>query len=82
MAKYEVCPRCKGEGVHTNPAIDGHGITAEEMNELGDDFREDYIAGVYDVPCECCHGKRVVTPEDLDDFHEMMEDVRMASMGY
>jgi RecJ-like exonuclease len=65
-ARYEVCDRCHGEGKHVNPAIDGNGITASEMDELGDDFREDYIAGVYDVACEECRGNRVVPVPDDD----------------
>lgn len=60
----EVCPRCRGEGKHVNPAIDGNGITQSEMAELGDDFREDYLAGVYDVPCEECGGLRVIDAVD------------------
>lgn len=63
-AKYEVCGRCEGSGSHTNPAVDGHGITADEMYELGDDFREDYLSGVYDVRCEECRGERVVLVVD------------------
>lgn len=58
--KFAVCPRCEGRGSHVNPAIDGNGITGDEMDELGDDFREDYLSGVYDVACEECHGERVV----------------------
>jgi hypothetical protein len=58
--RYAVCPRCEGRGSHVNPAVDGNGITAEEMDELGEDFREDYLSGVYDVRCEECGGNRVV----------------------
>lgn len=64
-AKFEVCTRCRGEGTHTNPSIDGNGITASEMDELGDDFREDYMDGVYDVSCSVCHGRRVVAVPDF-----------------
>lgn len=64
-AKNELCPRCDGEGSHTNPAIDGNGITASEMDELGDDFREDYMQGVYDVTCERCAGAKVIVVPDL-----------------
>lgn len=60
MTRWAICPTCEGNGTHVNPAIDGHGITAEEMYELGDDFREDYMRGVYDVSCEECKGMRVV----------------------
>lgn len=55
-----VCPRCDGDGKHVNPSIDGNGITAEEMEELGDDFREGYFSGRYDIRCECCNGEKVI----------------------
>lgn len=58
--RFAVCPTCEGRGTHVNPSIDAHGITAEEMDELGDDFREDYMGGVYDVACAECNGLRVV----------------------
>ena len=88
MNHWNVCPRCRGEGSYVNPAIDGNGITADEMAELGDDFREDYMAGTYDVPCELCHGRRVVTDEELKDWEdgeearaEMAAEARMMG-GY
>jgi len=58
--KWAVCPTCRGNGTHVNPSIDAHGITGEEMAELGEDFREDYVSGVYDIPCNECGGMRVV----------------------
>ena len=64
--KYAVCPRCEGRGSHVNPAVDGNGLTAEDFDELGDDFREGYFSGVYDVECSECHGQRVV-PQCLRD---------------
>jgi hypothetical protein len=73
MNHWNVCPRCGGEGSYVNPAIDGHGITAEEMHDLGDDFRDDYMAGVYDVPCDVCKGRRVVTDEELKDYEDGAE---------
>lgn len=76
-AKYEVCPTCRGKGTHVNRNIDGNGITQEEMYELGDDFFEDYMAGVYDVICEECNGKRVVLvpDEDKDNNREEILDI-------
>lgn len=59
-AHFEVCHRCEGKGSHVNPAIDGNGLTAEDFEEQGEEFREDYMAGVYDVACERCRGDRVV----------------------
>lgn len=57
-AKFEVCSRCDGEGKHTNPAIDGNGISQEEFDQ-DPDFEEAYREGRYDVACERCGGKRV-----------------------
>lgn len=64
--KWEVCSRCDGDGHHSNPSIDGNGITESEMDDLGDDFRKNYFAGVYDVTCEECKGNRLVPVIDLD----------------
>jgi hypothetical protein len=64
-AKMEVCGRCQGTGKHTNPSIDGNGITQSEMEELGEDFREDYLSGVYDITCTECHGRNVVPAPDF-----------------
>lgn len=58
-AKFEVCGLCDGKGKHVNPSIDSNGITGEEMYELGDDFRDDYMNGFYDVSCYRCKGQNV-----------------------
>jgi RecJ-like exonuclease len=62
-ARYEVCDRCDGKGTHTNPAIDGNGISPEEFRE-DPDFEEAYFRGDYDVSCSVCHGQRVVAVVD------------------
>lgn len=77
--RFEVCDRCHGEGSHD--AWDG-GMTAEEMHEQGDEFLEDYLAGVYSVPCTECNGKRVVavidelraTPEQRAAYEKHIND--------
>jgi hypothetical protein len=62
---FEVCDRCSGKGTHTNPNIDGHGISSEEWaNEWDDESREMYMSGGYDVLCELCHGERVMPVVD------------------
>jgi hypothetical protein len=62
---YEVCGRCRGEGKHTNPSIDGHGISEEEWErDWSYEEREDYMNGVYDVQCYECNGLRVVAAVD------------------
>ena len=58
--KYALCPRCEGRGSIVNPSVDGNGITAAEMDELGEEFRADYLAGLYDITCPTCDGRRVV----------------------
>lgn len=61
--KKEVCYRCRGKGVHVNPAIDGHGISPEEFAD-DPDFAESYFRGDYDVSCERCNGDRVIDTVD------------------
>lgn len=58
-----VCGRCYGTGKHTNPAIDSHGLTAEDMED--EDFAEGYRSGRFDVVCEACDGERVDGIVDL-----------------
>lgn len=61
-----VCPRCEGEGRHVNPAVDGDGLTEEQLSDP--DFREGYKSGRYDVTCEICKGDRVVEEVDEDSL--------------
>jgi RecJ-like exonuclease len=62
-ARYEICPRCGGEGAHD--AWD-NGMSVSEMAEQGEDFVTDYFAGRYSVPCTVCQGKRVIAvPDEL-----------------
>ena len=79
--RYEVCPRCEGEGKHVNPSIDGNGLTQSDFDE-DPQFREDYFSGMYDVTCYECHGNRVV-PEldwsnisavDADRLHSYLQE--------
>lgn len=65
-AKYAVCPTCDGHGTHVNPSIDAGGITAGEMDDWGDEEREGYFDGRYDVTCYDCAGARVVPEIDED----------------
>ena len=61
--RFVVCPTCDGTGHHVNPSVDAHGISPEEFAE-DPDFAEDYMSGVYDVPCYECDGQRVVPEPD------------------
>jgi hypothetical protein len=64
-SKFVVCARCMGRGSHVNPSIDGNGLSREDFDEAGPEFFDDYMAGVYDVACYSCGGKRVVELPDL-----------------
>jgi hypothetical protein len=57
---YAVCNLCDGRGSHVNPSIDAHGIPAEEFHD-DPDFAEEYFSGMYDIPCNKCEGRRVVS---------------------
>lgn len=78
---FAVCPTCDGKGSHVNPSIDCNGISAEDFyNDR--DFAEDYMQGMYDVPCYGCKGQRVVPEIDtkqtkkdvLELYYELIED--------
>lgn len=77
--EYEVCERCQGHGKHTNPSIDGNGLTSSELVDLGEEFLEDYLRGIYDVRCEKCNGQRVVDNKqstrlkEIEDHEAYME---------
>lgn len=60
-AKYEVCGRCMGKGVHD--CWEG-GMTGDEMAEQGPEFFEDYMSGMYDKRCDECKGDRVILVPD------------------
>ena len=61
-----VCPLCRGNGTHINPAIDCNGLTSEDF--AGDpDFTEAYMSGGYDVQCAQCKGLRVVDVVDEEN---------------
>lgn len=75
-SEKQVCPTCHGEGKHVNRNIDGNGITADEWwNEWGDEEREMYMTGGYDVVCEECGGANVIDVADESDpnFHLYFE---------
>ena len=60
---WVICSLCQGNGSHVNPAIDAGGLGAEDFSD--DDFREAYMAGVYDVPCVRCGGSGKIREDDL-----------------
>jgi len=71
-AEYAVCPNCRGKGSHVNRAIDGNGLTREDFEE-DPDFMEDYLNGVYDVPCDECQGMRVVLRPSTEEGQKVID---------
>ena len=61
--KMEVCPVCRGRGEHSRNL---GAFSADEMDEMGDEFRQDYIAGNYNATCDECKGLRVVEVLDRE----------------
>jgi len=57
-AKWAICPVCEGCGTDRGAGVecDGGGFTSSEWAEQDDDFRKDYLSGVYDRPCAECRG--------------------------
>lgn len=66
-AKYELCDRCEGSGVHDSSAF-SNGVPSEMFDEP--DFAEEYFSGHYDVVCSECEGLRVVLVIDEDRLNE------------
>lgn len=84
-ARWEICSRCDGEGHHSDPAIDGNGITQSEWAEWDEEDRHNYMSGAYDVCCKECSGsgKQLVvdavafkekSPEDFRRWHKAEKD--------
>lgn len=63
-ALREKCDRCDGVGTHDPPEFSG-GVSSDDFAE-DPDFAEMYMARVYDVPCEQCHGERIVLVPDRE----------------
>ena len=72
--KYELCDLCNGEGKHVNPSIDCGGLSREDFDE-DPDFAENYMSGMYDVPCNQCHGRTTVKVVDYD---KLTPELRLA----
>jgi hypothetical protein len=81
MSKHDpwlICPACKGEGSHVNPNIYAGGISAEDFYD-DPDFFDDYMSGMYDVPCDACHGPGKVRESRMKELREQAADRRLAA---
>ena len=64
---WTVCPRCEGNGTHDNPNFNG--FTSVDVEEW-DDFDSSYRAGYMSVTCELCHGRRVTTDSEIQEWED------------
>lgn len=62
-SRWEVCPRCNGEGSHGNPAFDGASIS-----DFDEEFLDGYFSGDHDVSCSDCSGRTTVKVDDLSSL--------------
>jgi len=74
-ATNEVCWKCDGHGTHTNPSIDGNGITSSEWAEWDPEEQDSYMNGEYDVTCEKCQGSNVVLVPDTSIMSEEQKTI-------
>ena len=78
-AKFQVCGDCSGMG--GSSAYLG-AFTRDEMDEMGEEFLEDYRAGNFDRPCETCQGQRVVAVVDEDECDPaLLEEFKAMKMA-
>ena len=73
--RWEICPTCNGRGSHVNPSIDCDGLTGSDFAE-DPDFAESYMEGLYDQPCNECHGDHVVPVCDDEAINNEIEERR------
>ncbi len=72
----ETCPTCNGKGTQH---LHGASFTAEEMDEQGPEFQEDYMAGMFEHPCDLCGGKKKLSRGVLLMEAEMAAERRMGA---
>lgn len=90
-ARFEVCDLCQGKGTHVNPSIDAGGLSDDDefwYDDIDSETGESrYRRGDYNIPCNCCKGRRVMLVIDrarvegqselvalLDKYDEYMAD--------
>jgi hypothetical protein len=70
-----VCYTCHGSGKVLCDGLRGVAFTQSEMDDMDDDFEDDYFGGRYDVGCPVCGGDNVVDETKFTDpaIHEEWE---------
>jgi RecJ-like exonuclease len=62
--RWAICDCCEGHGKVGHPAF-SNGITSSEWAEWDYQDRENYMSGLYDVPCADCRGSGKVKVPDV-----------------
>jgi hypothetical protein len=73
MSKWQICPRCEGEG--KSSAYLGAFSAEEFHDQFNDDEADDYIAGRYDRTCEMCGGSGKVQPTAVNAYEQRRADL-------
>jgi hypothetical protein len=65
---YEVCDGCDGSGTTTFGwhRSEAAAFTADDLDEMGYEGREELASGAYDRACPTCEGLRVIQVFDAD----------------
>ena len=75
-AIWAICDRCEGNCKHTNPSIDGNGLSGEILDDH--EFMNDYFNGLYDIPCAPCKASGKVLVPDYDFLTEAQQEALQA----
>ena len=71
-----ICPSCQGEGHHS---LAMGSFTQDEWAMESEEFKEGYLNGEYDQPCETCDGTgKVLVP----DYHRADPELLKAYEQY
>lgn len=74
--KWEICEACEGHGLSSSYL---GAFTRSDMDEMGEEFMEDYFVGRLDRPCDHCENGKVkviderrVSKADLDAWEKQV----------
>jgi len=76
--KWCICGQCEGEGQSSGYM---GAFTSDDMDQMDQDFIDDYFAGNFDRPCDACGGSGKIqevdeerlSPEDLKAWYAQEE---------
>ena len=68
---WVICDLCRGSGGHSNRF---GAYSAQEWDEHDEEFRDNYMSGLYDECCENCDGSGKVLMLDLGELSDEARD--------